>query len=71
MTLCNMTIEGGARAGLVAPDETTFAYIAGRPRAPKAGAFEAAVATWKLLKSDRMRFSVPKSCSKPRMCRRW
>jgi 3-isopropylmalate/(R)-2-methylmalate dehydratase large subunit len=52
MTLCNMTIEGGARAGLVAPDETTFAYIAGRPRAPKAGAFEAAVATWKLLKSD-------------------
>jgi 3-isopropylmalate/(R)-2-methylmalate dehydratase large subunit len=52
MTLCNMTIEGGARAGLVAPDETTFAYIAGRPRAPKAAAFEAAVATWKLLKSD-------------------
>jgi 3-isopropylmalate/(R)-2-methylmalate dehydratase large subunit len=52
MTLCNMTIEGGARAGLVAPDETTFAYIAGRPRAPKGGAFEAAVATWKLLKSD-------------------
>jgi 3-isopropylmalate dehydratase, large subunit len=52
MTLCNMTIEGGARAGLVAPDETTFAYIAGRPRAPKGAAFEAAVATWKLLKSD-------------------
>jgi 3-isopropylmalate/(R)-2-methylmalate dehydratase large subunit len=52
MTLCNMTIEGGARAGLVAPDETTFAYIAGRPRAPKAGAFEAAVATWRTLKSD-------------------
>jgi 3-isopropylmalate/(R)-2-methylmalate dehydratase large subunit len=52
MTLCNMTIEGGARAGLIAPDETTFAYVAGRPRAPKAGQFEAAVATWKLLKSD-------------------
>jgi 3-isopropylmalate/(R)-2-methylmalate dehydratase large subunit len=52
MTLCNMTIEGGARAGLVAPDETTFAYVAGRPRAPKGAAFEAAVATWKLLKSD-------------------
>ena len=52
MTLCNMTIEGGARAGLIAPDETTFAYIAGRPRAPKGGAFEAAVGTWKLLKSD-------------------
>jgi 3-isopropylmalate/(R)-2-methylmalate dehydratase large subunit len=52
MTLCNMTIEGGARAGLIAPDETTFAYIAGRPRAPKGAAFEAAVGTWKLLHSD-------------------
>jgi 3-isopropylmalate/(R)-2-methylmalate dehydratase large subunit len=52
MTLCNMTIEGGARAGLIAPDEVTFAYIAGRPRAPKGGVFEAAVATWRLLKSD-------------------
>jgi 3-isopropylmalate/(R)-2-methylmalate dehydratase large subunit len=52
MTLCNMTIEGGARAGLVAPDEATFAYIAGRPRAPKGASFEAAVVTWKLLKSD-------------------
>jgi 3-isopropylmalate/(R)-2-methylmalate dehydratase large subunit len=52
MTLCNMTIEGGARAGLVAPDETTFAYVAGRPRAPKAGGFESAVQYWKTLKSD-------------------
>jgi 3-isopropylmalate/(R)-2-methylmalate dehydratase large subunit len=52
MTLCNMTIEGGARAGLVAPDETTFAYIAGRPRAPKAASFEAAVKYWRTLKSD-------------------
>jgi 3-isopropylmalate dehydratase, large subunit len=52
MTLCNMTIEGGARAGLIAPDEKTFAYIAGRPRAPKGAAFEAAVATWRLLKTD-------------------
>ena len=52
MTLCNMTIEGGARAGLVAPDETTFAYIAGRPRAPKAAAFEAAANYWRTLKSD-------------------
>ena len=52
MTLCNMTIEGGARAGLVAPDETTFAYIAGKPRAPKAAAFEAAVMYWRTLKSD-------------------
>ncbi|MBU6296672.1 MAG: 3-isopropylmalate dehydratase large subunit [Alphaproteobacteria bacterium] len=52
MTLCNMTIEGGARAGLIAPDETTFAYIAGKPRAPKAAAFEAAVKYWRTLKSD-------------------
>ncbi|HEV2650565.1 MAG TPA: 3-isopropylmalate dehydratase large subunit [Rhizomicrobium sp.] len=52
MTLCNMTIEAGARAGLIAPDETTFAYVAGKPRAPKAAAFEAAVNYWKTLKSD-------------------
>ncbi|MDR3527288.1 MAG: 3-isopropylmalate dehydratase large subunit [Rhizomicrobium sp.] len=52
MTLCNMTIEGGARAGLIAPDDVTFAYVAGRPRAPKGGAFEAAVATWRHLQSD-------------------
>jgi 3-isopropylmalate/(R)-2-methylmalate dehydratase large subunit len=52
MTLCNMTIEAGARAGLIAPDETTFSYIAGRPRAPRAGAFEAALTFWRTLKSD-------------------
>ena len=52
MTLCNMTIEAGARAGLVAPDETTFAYVAGRARAPKAAAFENAVMFWRTLKSD-------------------
>lgn len=52
MTLCNMAIEGGARAGLVAPDEKTFAYLAGRPKAPKAGAWEMAVAHWKELASD-------------------
>jgi 3-isopropylmalate/(R)-2-methylmalate dehydratase large subunit len=52
MTLCNMTIEAGARAGLIAPDETTFAYVAGKPRAPKAAAFEAAVRYWRTLKSD-------------------
>src|SRR5262249_43901803 len=52
MTLCNMTIEAGARAGLIAPDETTFAYIAGRPRAPKGAAYEAAVLYWRTLKSD-------------------
>jgi len=52
MTLCNMTIEGGARAGLIAPDETTFAYVAGRPRAPKGAAYEAALLYWRTLKSD-------------------
>jgi 3-isopropylmalate/(R)-2-methylmalate dehydratase large subunit len=52
MTLCNMTIEAGARAGLVAPDETTFAYLKGRPHAPKGGAWEQAVAHWRTLPSD-------------------
>jgi 3-isopropylmalate/(R)-2-methylmalate dehydratase large subunit len=52
MTVCNMSIEGGARAGLIAPDETTFAYLKGRPWAPKAGAFEQAVAYWRTLPSD-------------------
>jgi 3-isopropylmalate/(R)-2-methylmalate dehydratase large subunit len=52
MTLCNMTIEGGARAGVVAPDATTFAYIMGRPAAPKGGAWEMALAYWKTFFSD-------------------
>ncbi|HEX2561823.1 3-isopropylmalate dehydratase large subunit [Phenylobacterium sp.] len=52
MTLCNLTIEAGARAGLVAPDETTFNYLAGRPAAPKGGAWEMAVAYWKTLVTD-------------------
>lgn len=52
MTLCNLTIEGGARAGLVAPDEKTFEYIKGRARAPKAGAFDMALKYWSTLKSD-------------------
>jgi 3-isopropylmalate/(R)-2-methylmalate dehydratase large subunit len=52
MTLCNLTIEAGARAGLVAPDETTFAYLRGRPAAPKGGAWEMAFAQWKTLFSD-------------------
>jgi 3-isopropylmalate/(R)-2-methylmalate dehydratase large subunit len=52
MTLCNMTIEAGARAGIVAPDETTFAYIMGRPAAPKAGAWEMALNYWKGFVSD-------------------
>ncbi len=52
MTICNMSIEGGARAGLIAPDQTTFDYIKGRPRAPKAGAFELAQRDWEKLYSD-------------------
>jgi 3-isopropylmalate/(R)-2-methylmalate dehydratase large subunit len=52
MTLCNMTIEAGARAGLVAPDETTFAYLQGRPHAPKGAAWEQALAYWRTLPSD-------------------
>ncbi len=52
MTLCNMAIEAGARAGMVAPDEITFAYIQGRPYAPKGELFEQAVAAWRQLPSD-------------------
>jgi 3-isopropylmalate/(R)-2-methylmalate dehydratase large subunit len=52
MTLCNMTIEGGARAGLIAPDETTFKYLAGRPMSPKGALWENALSYWKTLASD-------------------
>jgi 3-isopropylmalate/(R)-2-methylmalate dehydratase large subunit len=52
MTLCNMSIEGGARAGMVAPDEKTIAYIKGRPLAPKEELFEQAVQAWQYLKTD-------------------
>jgi 3-isopropylmalate/(R)-2-methylmalate dehydratase large subunit len=52
MTVCNMSIEGGARAGLVAPDETTFAYLRGRPYVPKGAAWEQAVKFWATLPSD-------------------
>jgi len=52
MTLCNMTIEAGARAGLVAPDDTTFAYIAGRPAAPTGSDWDSAVRYWRTLHSD-------------------
>jgi 3-isopropylmalate/(R)-2-methylmalate dehydratase large subunit len=52
MTVCNMTIEGGARAGLIAPDEKTFEYIKGRPRAPVGAQLEQAIEYWKTLKSD-------------------
>ncbi|MEW6453297.1 MAG: 3-isopropylmalate dehydratase large subunit [Pseudomonadota bacterium] len=53
LTLCNMSIEAGARCGMVAPDETTFAYLKGRPYAPKGSAFDKAVEEWSALKSDR------------------
>ena len=52
MTVCNMAIEGGARAGLIAPDEKTFAYCLGRPHAPKGAAWEAALTYWKMLSTD-------------------
>ncbi len=52
MTVCNMSIEAGARAGLIAPDETTFAYLMGRPMVPKAAAWAQAVADWRTLPSD-------------------
>ena len=52
MTLCNMAIEAGARTGMVAPDETTFAYIKGRPYAPQGELFDQAVASWRQLASD-------------------
>jgi 3-isopropylmalate/(R)-2-methylmalate dehydratase large subunit len=52
MTVCNMSIEAGARAGMVAPDETTFAYLKGRPHAPEGAGWDAAVAYWRTLASD-------------------
>jgi 3-isopropylmalate/(R)-2-methylmalate dehydratase large subunit len=52
MTVCNMAIEGGARAGLIAPDEKTYEYVMGRPHAPKGAQWEAALAWWKTLYSD-------------------
>ena len=52
MTICNMSIEAGARAGLIAPDETTFEYIKGRAHAPKGADWDAALAYWKSLQSD-------------------
>jgi 3-isopropylmalate/(R)-2-methylmalate dehydratase large subunit len=53
MTVCNMTIEAGARAGLVAPDEKTYEYLKGRPKSPKGAAWEQAIEFWKTLPSDK------------------
>ena len=52
MTICNMSIEAGARAGLIAPDDTTFAYLEGRPGAPSGAAWEAALDEWRELRTD-------------------
>jgi len=52
MTVCNMSIEGGARAGMIAPDDTTFEYVAGKQRAPKGADWERALARWKTLPTD-------------------
>jgi 3-isopropylmalate/(R)-2-methylmalate dehydratase large subunit len=52
MTICNMSIEAGARAGMIAPDETTFDYLEGRPHAPEGADWDAAVAYWKTLRTD-------------------
>jgi 3-isopropylmalate/(R)-2-methylmalate dehydratase large subunit len=52
MTVCNMSIEGGARAGMVAPDDTTFQYLAGRPQAPKGAEWDRALARWRSLPTD-------------------
>ena len=52
MTVCNMSIEAGARAGMIAPDEVTFAYLQGRPRSPQGAAWDTAVARWRALASD-------------------
>jgi 3-isopropylmalate/(R)-2-methylmalate dehydratase large subunit len=52
MTICNMSIEGGARAGMVAPDDTTFQYLSGRPYAPKGKDWDAALARWRALRTD-------------------
>lgn len=52
MTVCNMAIEGGARAGMIAPDETTFAYLQGRPYAPRGADWHKAIAFWRTLHTD-------------------
>ena len=52
MTICNMSIEAGARAGMIAPDETTFAYLRGRPHAPEGAEWDAAVEYWRTLRTD-------------------
>ena len=70
MTVCNMSIEGGARAGMVAPDEKTFAYLKDRPKAPKGEAWDAAVRYWETLHSDEGALFDRRSASTRPSCRR-
>jgi len=70
MTVCNMTIEAGARAGLIAPDAKTFAYLKGRPKAPAGAAWDAAMRHWRACIPTRAPSSTRKSASTPANCRR-
>ena len=71
MTVCNMSIEAGARAGMIAPDETTFAYLNGRPFAPQGAEWEKAVAAWRELKTDDGATYDTSSPCTPTTLRRW
>ena len=71
MTVCNMSIEAGARAGMVAPDEKTFAYLKGRPKAPKGAAWDMAMKYWETLQVGRGRALRPRGEARRRAsCRR-
>ena len=70
MTVCNMSIEGGARAGLIAPDEKAFEFLKGRPMSPKGENWDAAMRYWETLRSDEARISITKSGSTRQSCRR-
>ena len=71
MTVCNMSIEAGARAGMIAPDETTFAYMEGRPFAPKGAQWDDALAFWQTLPSDPDAAFDRESISTRATSRRW
>ncbi len=71
MTVCNMSIEAGARAGMIAPDETTFDYVPQPPDAPKGEALEQAIAYWRTLPSDAARSTTASSNWTPPRSRRW
>jgi 3-isopropylmalate/(R)-2-methylmalate dehydratase large subunit len=70
MTVCNMSIEGGARAGLIAPDEKTYAYLKDRPKAPKGERLGQAMRYWDTLKTDDGAHFDVEVRSTPRSCRR-